>query len=223
MSASIAAERSDKERAVLQAAATIFLEHGFSAATTDMIQRAAGVSKATMYAHFPNKEALFVAAIEHECASMAATLQALRVSPGDISGMLTGLGMSCLDLILSPTALALHRVVMAEAPRFPEMGRRFYLAGYKAVISKLAKRLNEAAKAGEINVQSVGIEAAATLFFSMVRAQAQMECLTHPDTRPSAAQKEHWVQIAITTFLDAFGVSPSISARDIPASSPEMP
>lgn len=204
MRAAIAVERNDKELAVLKAATTMFLEHGFSSATTDMIQREAGVSKATMYACFPNKEALFVAVIEHECALMTATFRALRVSPGNIAKTLTDLGMSCLNIVLSPTALALNRVVMAEAPRFPELGRRFYLAGPKVVTSMIAERLSEAVQLGEINVQSVGIEAAATLFLSMVRAQAQMECLTHPDTRPSAAQKDYWVQIAVTTFLAAF-------------------
>ena len=188
MPVTLAVERNNKELAVLSAATKVFLEYGFSAATTDMIQRQAGVSKATMYACFPNKEALFASVIEHQCASMTATFKAMHVSPGNIAKTLTDLGMSCLSIVLSPTALALNRVVSAEAPRFPELGRRFYLAGPKVVTSMLVERLNEAAQIGEINVQSIGVEAAATLFLSMVRAQAQTECLTHPDTRPSAAQ-----------------------------------
>ena len=206
-------EQTDKELAVLKAATSVFLAHGFSAATTDMIQREAAVSKATMYACFPNKEALFAAVIEHECALMTVTFKAMRISPGNIAKTLTDLGMSCLNIVLSPTALALNRVVMAEAPRFPELGRRFYLAGPKVVNSMVAELLSEAAQIGEINVQSVGVEAAATLFLGMVRAQAQTECLTHPDTRPSAAQKDYWVQIAVTTFLAAFGTAAVSSVR----------
>jgi len=202
------AGRNDKELAVLKAATSIFLQHGFSAATTDMIQREADVSKATMYACFPNKEVLFAAAIEYECAALTATFRAMPVSPGDVAKTLTDLGMSCLDIVLSPTALALHRVVTAEAIRFPELARRFYLAGPQVVISMITEQLSEAAQAGEINVQSVGLEAAATLYLSMVRAQAQLECLTHPETPPSAAQKDYWVRIAVTTFLAAFGVAP---------------
>ncbi|MDR0577879.1 MAG: TetR/AcrR family transcriptional regulator, partial [Candidatus Accumulibacter sp.] len=86
-----ARERNDKELAVLEAAISVFLAHGFSAATTDMIQREAGVSKATMYACFPNKEALFAAAIEHQCATMTAMIEAIRLSPGDIARTLTDL------------------------------------------------------------------------------------------------------------------------------------
>ena len=40
----------EKQLTVLLAASDVFLEHGFSAATTDMIQQRAGVSKATVYA-----------------------------------------------------------------------------------------------------------------------------------------------------------------------------
>jgi hypothetical protein len=32
----------------------VFLAHGFSAAATDMVQREAGVSKSTVYAHYAN-------------------------------------------------------------------------------------------------------------------------------------------------------------------------
>jgi TetR/AcrR family transcriptional regulator, mexJK operon transcriptional repressor len=43
-----AAAQSEKARAVLAGARAVFLANGFSAATTDMIQQAAGVSKSTV-------------------------------------------------------------------------------------------------------------------------------------------------------------------------------
>ncbi|BEU74360.1 TetR/AcrR family transcriptional regulator (plasmid) [Ralstonia syzygii subsp. indonesiensis] len=190
---------------MLKAATAVFLAHGFSAATTDMIQRKASVSKATMYACFPNKEAMFAAVIEQECAKMAATIRAIQAAPGDIAKTLTDIGLSYLRFVLSPTALALYRVVVAEAPRFPDLGRRFYLAGPKVVTSMLAAWLKEAAQDGEIDIQSIGVDAAATLFISLVRTEGQLESLTHPDAQPSAAQLDHWVQLAVTTFMAAFG------------------
>lgn len=208
-----AVEQNDKELSVLKAATSVFLAHGFSAATTDMIQREAGVSKATMYACFPSKEAIFEAVIERECAAMAEAIQAIQTAPGNITKMLTELGMSYLKFVLSPTALALYRIVVAEAPRFPELGRRFYLNGSRVVSSMVVGRLSEAAQAGEINIQSVGLDAAASLFISMVRAEGQLECLTHPDARPSAAQLDHWVQLAVATFLLAFGARTETPAR----------
>ncbi|MFA7944762.1 TetR/AcrR family transcriptional regulator [Pseudomonas brenneri] len=198
-------ERSSKELTVLNAARTVFLNHGFSAATTDMIQRAAGVSKATMYACFPNKEALFVAVIEQQCAATTATVQAIEISPGNLSRTLTNIGLAYLQIVLSPAGMALYRVVGAEAPRFPELGRRFFVTGTKGVITMVARRLSEAAQAGEIDIQAVGMDAAAALFISMVRGEGQMEMLMHPEAQPSAAQMDSWVRLAVTTFMKAFG------------------
>ncbi|KOQ92535.1 TetR/AcrR family transcriptional regulator, partial [Pluralibacter gergoviae] len=58
---------SAKAQKVLAGAKSIFLARGYSAATTDMIQQAAGVSKSTVYAYYPNKEALFTAVVEQQC------------------------------------------------------------------------------------------------------------------------------------------------------------
>ncbi|PRB82860.1 TetR/AcrR family transcriptional regulator [Pseudomonas sp. MYb185] len=200
------AEQNSKEQAVLAAARTVFFSHGFSAATTDMIQREAGVSKATMYSCFPNKEALFVAVIEQQCAAMTTAIQAIEISPGNLTKTLTDIGRTYLQVVLSPGGIALFRVVGAEAPRLPELGRRFFLAGPRSVTSMVAARVSEAAQAGEIDVQAVGVEAAAGLFISMVRGEGQIELLMHPEAQPSSAQIDQWVQLAVTTFMKAFGV-----------------
>jgi len=197
--------RDDKQQAVLEAATSVFLAHGFSAATTDMIQREAKVSKKTMYACFPSKESLFIAVIERECAVLTKSFKAIHVN-GDIAKTLTDLGTSYLQLILSPTATALYRVVIAEAPRFPELGRRFYMAGPKVIYEKLAEYLSEATKNREINIQAIGAPSASTLFMNMVRGEAQLEYLTHPQTKPSAVQIDQWVKLAVETFLSAFEV-----------------
>ncbi len=195
----------DKQQAVLKAAASIFLTYGFSAATTDMIQRESGISKKTMYSCFPSKEAMFIAVMEYECAVIAELFQAIHAN-GNISQTLMQLGTAYLQLILSPSASALFRVIIAEAPRFPEIAHQFYMTGPKGVYEKLAKYLNEAAKNREIDIQSIGDSAASILFINMVRGEAQLECLTHPEARPSAVQINQWVKLAVTTFLNAFSV-----------------
>lgn len=59
----------------------VFLIHGFSGTTTDMIQKEAGVSKATMYGCFKNKEAMFAAVIERQCTNMQNKLCRSRQKP----------------------------------------------------------------------------------------------------------------------------------------------
>ena len=197
----------DKSLRVLNAASRVFLEHGFNAATTDMIQRAAGVSKATVYSRYPNKEALFAAVIENQCNRFTRQVQQIEVTPDNIRRVLQEIGHTYLSLLLSSEALALYRVVVAVADRFPHLAHTFYSSGPGAMTRILAAHLEKAASAGEIDVQAVGLEPAATLFMSMLRGEAQLIALTHPDSRASDVQIEQWVNQAVTTFLRAYGTA----------------
>jgi AcrR family transcriptional regulator len=194
----------DKASVVLQAATTVFLQHGFSAATTDMIQREAGVSKATVYACFANKEALFAAVIQEECARLMSTIRTIDAKSHGLSATLTDIGTDYLNIILSPTGVALYRVIVAEAPRFPDLARQFYLAGPKVVADLLAEQIAVFVKEGQLQLKGMGIGDVTKLFVSLLRHEAQFELLTHPASRPSAAQVDHWVELAVTTFLLAF-------------------
>jgi Transcriptional regulator len=73
-----------KAYTVLRAARKIFLTYGFSGATTDMIQREAAVSKSTVYAHYANKEALFIAVVEAECRIFDGNNQRDTIFAGEI-------------------------------------------------------------------------------------------------------------------------------------------
>lgn len=198
------AVRSEKARLVLAGARAVFLANGFSAATTDVIQQAAGVSKSTVYSHYPNKEALFVAVVEAECERF---LSAVRkpISPGEqLADILSATALAYLEIVLSRDGLALYRMIAAEAPRFPELGRRFYLAGPGAMNNIVAERLEVAASKGELDLGSIGLDSAASLFVNMVRGEAHMQCVMHPDAPASAAQRDRWAKDAVTTFLRAF-------------------
>ncbi|CAA2109885.1 TetR/AcrR family transcriptional regulator [Variovorax paradoxus] len=198
-------ELSAKAHTVLSAARHVFLTHGFSAATTDMIQREAGVSKSTVYAHYPTKEALFTAVVEIECAAFTAAMRRAEIRPGKLRETLTDLARAYLDVVLSPTGLSLFRVVVGEAPRFPNLARRFYVAGPQAVAGMVAEHLVGAAAAGDIDLSELGRDGAARLFINLVRGEPQLQCLTHPDAAPSAAQIDQWISEAVGTFIRAYG------------------
>ncbi len=194
-----------KAEAVLRAASKVFLAYGFSAATTDMIQCAAGVSKSTVYAHYPNKEALFVAVIERQCALMAQRLSGIAFQRGNLRQTLTALGLVYLETVLEPDALALFRVVAAEAPRFPQLARRFYRAGPQAVSSRATEYLAQAARAGEVDLTITGVDTAAHAFIGLVRNESHLHYLMHPEARASAEQIDQYVTSAVTIFMRAFG------------------
>jgi AcrR family transcriptional regulator len=56
---------SDRQTAILDAAAAALLRYGFRKASVDEVARQAGISRQGLYLHFPTKDALFKAAIDH--------------------------------------------------------------------------------------------------------------------------------------------------------------
>ena len=195
----------DKAAAVLAGARSVFLAHGFSAAATDMIQRAAGVSKATVYARYATKEALFTAVIEAECERFLGSVRTLAIRSSRLRDVLAALARAYLRIVLSPEALALFRAVVGEAPRFPALARQFYLVGPHGFNVIVERHLEDAARRGEADFSAVGLETAATHFVNLVRGEAQMQCLTHPGAVPPPAQCDQWADDAVTTFVRAYG------------------
>ncbi|ASK33302.1 TetR family transcriptional regulator [Alcanivorax sp. N3-2A] len=199
-----AAPTNQKAHTILRAARDVFLEHGFSAATTDMIQQAAGVSKSTVYAHFPTKEALFTAVVEAECESFLEGVQSIQFQPKGVEALLHTLACTYLDIVLSPVALAQYRVLVGEAPKFPELAHRFYQAGPRAMIRRASELMASAADAGELDFGGLSAETAATAFANLVRSELQQHYLLHPEARPSRAQVEQWAEVCVNLFLRAF-------------------
>ena len=190
---------------VLDAARTVFLSYGFSDSTTDMIQKTAGVSKSTVYAHYKNKEALFIAVIESECKNYAKQIRRIQFNPGKLKETLIVLAHEYLNVLLSPTALSLHRIIISEGTRFPSLANTFYTEGPRAIISIISELLDNANKKQEIMLRDVTIDEAAKVFIHLVRSEPQLSHLMHPDTPPTQEEIERWVTIAVNTFLLAFG------------------
>ena len=191
---------------VLQGATEVFLQQGYTAATTDMIQKSAGVSKATVYTRYPNKQALFTAVIERQCKLLTHHIIQCLPQSKDILSTLTDIGTRYLTLLLSKEGLALYRTIVAETPRFPELGRIFYQSGPKVVLDQVTKYITQAANEGQLAVQQVGARNAAVLFLSLLRGESQLQCVTHPDFHPTEVLIEEWVNQAIITFRQAFFV-----------------
>src|SRR5438067_10651894 len=73
-----------KAAAVLRAARRAFLASGFGAVSMDAIAREAGVSKATVYAHFGSKEELFGAVVADVAEQRFGAFSAFELDPQDI-------------------------------------------------------------------------------------------------------------------------------------------
>src|SRR3954451_5786514 len=118
-----------KAEAVLAAAERAFLAAGFGAVTMDAIAREASVSKATVYAHYSSKEALFGAVIARLSERRFHGFSVEALDPIDVGASLVTIATRFLDLVLSPEAIALNRIIIAEVIRFPALGAVFWAAG----------------------------------------------------------------------------------------------
>lgn len=194
-----------KARTVLQAARTVFLTHGFAGATTDMIQREAGVSKSTVYAHFANKETLFSEVVKAECLSSANNIRSIQFIPGQTARLLQDVAEAYLDIVVSKSGASLARIVIAEVERFPSLGKTFYEAGPKPSTLLVAELLTLAQEAGDIALGDLTPDEAARVFAGAVRSEPQLHYLTHPNEQPTKTQKTQWAKLVVDTFMRAYG------------------
>ncbi|SFU47756.1 TetR/AcrR family transcriptional regulator [Pseudoduganella namucuonensis] len=112
-----------KRQAIVEAALAEFRAHGFDATSMDKIAAAAGVSKRTVYNHFPSKDDLF-AHILNELWASSAALQAFRYHPGvSLRTQLMDLMGQKMALLRDNYFLDLARVAIAEGIHRPERAR----------------------------------------------------------------------------------------------------
>lgn len=118
-----------KRQAVLDGARREFLQHGYAATSMDRVAAAAGVSKATVYGHFADKQALFRALTEAMVGERLSELfgaSAQQALPAEPAAALRELAARCLECRHSqPQFLDFLRLVIAESERFPELAKTF--------------------------------------------------------------------------------------------------
>src|SRR4030095_8028235 len=121
--ARVEAPEGGKVGKILEAARRVFMTDGYGAASMDAIAKAAGVSKATVYAHFAGKDHLFAAIIAQQCRVHSAIPALDDIERSTPEAALRALGRNFADLVLSPEVLDLYRIRVAETAPFPRTGR----------------------------------------------------------------------------------------------------
>ena len=191
-----------KAESILAAAKRTFLAGGFGAVSMDIIAREAGVSKATVYAHFGNKEDLFGAVIGRECERYFARFSLRELDPCDVRASLTMLGRRFLELVLSPDAIALHRIIVGEVTRFPLLGEVFWRAGPERERIQIEAFLHSSAASGRLALRNTRL--AAEQFISLVRGEIQLRQLLRLEAEAGQHEIHRAVENAVDTFMRAF-------------------
>ena len=116
------AEAERVSRDLLEAAKRLFMEQGFAATSMEAIAAAAGVTKRTLYRRMADKTAVFEAAVRLHAAEHI--MPPLPAGAGrSLEDRLLTASDYLLDWILQPDVLAMYRITIAEAARFPSLAR----------------------------------------------------------------------------------------------------
>jgi TetR/AcrR family transcriptional regulator, mexJK operon transcriptional repressor len=192
-----------KAAIILRAARGAFLANGFGAVSMDAIAREAGVSKATIYAHFGSKEELFGAVVADVAEQRFGGFSARELDPLDIEASLGTIARRFLDLVLSPEAVAVNRIIIGEVTRFPVLGEVFWQSGPERNRNQIEGFLRRAAEAGSLAVDDPRL--AAEQFASLVRGEIHLQRLLRLDAAAGHAALADAAANAVATFLRAFG------------------
>ncbi len=143
----------EKRQAVVDAAFRLFLSQGVQATSLEAVAKAAGVSRVTLYSHFPDKAALFEATIRDEMERLALTQMPLAAGVTLRDG-LVGFGRGLMLYLTSPPIVSFYSVLAGELRRYPALARRFYDLGPGQTHANLAAILAQAAARGELDLPS---------------------------------------------------------------------
>jgi TetR/AcrR family transcriptional regulator, mexJK operon transcriptional repressor len=193
--------------AIVEAATTLFLRHGYQGTSTDEIARLAAVSKRTVYNNFGDKERLFteiVLGTTVTAEQLADELAAELPHAEDIPSALRDVAHRLLETVTRPLILQLRRLLIAEARRFPDLAREYYRGAPGRTLGALAAAFESLADRGALVVPDPQ-RAAEHFAFLALGATLDRAMFEGERSVPSPAERQRTADDAARAFLAAYG------------------
>ena len=186
--------RTQQTRERLRSAAhRLFLRQGYLATSIDAILAEAGISsKETLYRHYTNKEALFVDVLSHLTMDQPGFSEKLAAlpTPQDLPSLrkaLTLLSREILSMMSQPGYLPLVRMIIAESPRFPQLGTLFFSTVTQRGLGMLTALL-QAAREEEI-IAGIDFDAVTHMLLGGLLTYVLMKLVTGQEARHHALDR----------------------------------
>jgi TetR/AcrR family transcriptional regulator, regulator of autoinduction and epiphytic fitness len=194
--------REEKRNALMQAAMELFLEDGFERTSLHQIAKRAEVSTSTLFKHFPTKTALFEAIVTEYWELD----EQYRYAPktGNPKAGLQKIGDDYACLLTRPGMSAIFRIVIAEAPKLPELGRLQFQYGQEPFLKTLEGYLDAEVKAKTLRVPDTA--AAAQQFLGMIAARMFWPRLLLVEFSLDEKQAASTVKEAVATMLARYKI-----------------
>lgn len=194
-----------RRKALLEAAEALFIEQGYeSTSLTDLIERAGG-SRATLYAHFGDKEGLFRAVLDERNRRMMSGLSKVEsADPGDPKEDLLAFARQFIHTLMEDSSASLLRVLVAEGTRVPDIAWVFLHAGPETTVARVALYLERLKRAGTLDIEDPSTSA--RVFLGMVTGNLTLKRLIQPDLQMDQDELDQYVEQAVDLFLNGAGV-----------------
>ncbi|MET0894009.1 MAG: TetR/AcrR family transcriptional regulator [Pseudoxanthomonas sp.] len=194
----------DRKRAdILRAAIEEFRGHGFEATTMDRIAAAAGVSKRTVYNHFPSKEVLFAEILLQLWQKSAALVDVPYRADRPLHEQLLELLRQKFAMLDDGNFIDLARVAIAETIHSPERARDM-VARLENQEEGLTRWIREASADGRLQAPNPAF--AAQLLHGMVKGFAFWPQVTMGAPSLDAGQREQIAAAAVDMFLGHYAI-----------------
>lgn len=190
----------EKRSAIIASATRLFAADGYGSTSLARIAESADVSTATLFKQFPTKADLFEAIVTEFWGQTAAP--PLSPNPTDPQAGLTALGRRYAELLLRPGMVGLHRMIIAEAPRFPELARIQFDFGKEPFFERVHAYLTAATEGGALRVPNATI--AATQFLGMISNVVFWPKLLLVEWNPTEDQVYEAITGAVTMLVATY-------------------
>jgi len=195
-----AKDAGDVDRRILDAAESLFLRLGFDATSCEQVVAQAGAGKASLYARYANKEALFAAVVRDNVERSLAPAADVSTD-ASLDVRLRAVGRSILTHALKPDVVALMRVVLATAHRMPDLARLADQIGRDGAVRRVAATI-----AGKATNREEALDRAlpvANKFIDLVFVPTQMRALLGDDPNELALTGARRVDEAVELLAKA--------------------
>jgi TetR/AcrR family transcriptional repressor of mexJK operon len=191
------AEAAVLEDRLRRAAIDTFLANGFDGTTMEAVAAAAGITKRTLYAKYPDKRALFAAVVPWALSTMRWGELPQPDTTGDLRATLIKLGRNAIARVVDPQVVQLTRIAMSTTDEFPQFAEAAQSMTWSPRHRAVAAVLEHHAQLGTIEVDDV--EFAAEQFLAMVSGFPAMLALF--GLRRSGRDEERRLKHAVDLFL----------------------
>ncbi|MFA1702029.1 TetR/AcrR family transcriptional regulator [Mycobacterium intracellulare] len=153
------AEVKKLQQRLRKAAIATFIKHGYDGASMDAIAKAAGTTRRTLYARYPNKRSVFLDVIPWALTRKTEHEATHEVDDNDLRAALVAVGRAGLQRAIDPDMVRLKQIAMTESARFPEFAVSAHSMTWSPRHRQVMDLLARHERAGAIEVDDLELSA----------------------------------------------------------------